>query len=420
MNIRTIHVSNFKSFSDETISFDRLNVLIGANASGKSNVIALFRFFTNIINYGIDNAISMLGGMEYLLNANIGKSKPMRMSIDISFADEKWQRLLDRKKRTVVRLDELQYEFELTPHKKGTGYKITHDTLKMVFVPISKKSDDVSNSENYIVIYHKDKVGKASSSLSGQNTQNLTDEQRSRLCYDVFLPYINEKENRKELLIHDAGLFLPPFFQEDSFLKIFDFDPNLMKQATHLRSLNRLEENGSNLATILQRILVNSSSRKKLISLMKYCLPFFENIEIENNFDQSITYKIKETYSPKKFYSNFLSDGTVNMLALVIALYFTKESKIVILEEPERNLHPQLMKKLIELAKDASSEKQIIITTHTPEIIKYTELTTLLLAHRSKEGFTHVEKPVANERIQSFLKNDIGIDELFAQNLLGV
>lgn len=108
------------------------------------------------------------------------------------------------------------------------------------------------------------------------------------------------------------------------------------------------------------------------------------------------------------------------MLALVIALYFTKESKIVILEEPERNLHPQLMKKLIELAKDASSEKQIIITTHTPEIIKYTELTTLLLAHRSKEGLTHVEKPVANERIQSFLKNDIGIDELFAQNLLGV
>lgn len=196
----------------------------------------------------------------------------MRMSIDISFADEKWQRLLDRKKRTVVRLDELQYEFELTPHKKGTGYKITHDTLKMVFVPISKKSDDVSNSENYIVIYHKDKVGKASSSLSGQTTQNLTDEQRSRLCYDVFLPYINEKENRKELLIHDAGLFLPPFFQEDSFLKIFDFDPNLMKQATHLRSLNRLEENGSNLATILQRILVNSSSRKKLISLMKDCL----------------------------------------------------------------------------------------------------------------------------------------------------
>lgn len=72
MNIRTIHVSNFKSFSDETISFNRLNVLIGANASGKSNVIALFRFFTNIINYGIDNAISMLGGMEYLLNANIG------------------------------------------------------------------------------------------------------------------------------------------------------------------------------------------------------------------------------------------------------------------------------------------------------------------------------------------------------------
>ena len=83
MNIKMIHISNFKSFDDETIYFDRLNVLVGANAAGKSNVISLFRFFTNIINYGIDDAISMLGGMEYILNASIEKSKPLYMKIEI-------------------------------------------------------------------------------------------------------------------------------------------------------------------------------------------------------------------------------------------------------------------------------------------------------------------------------------------------
>lgn len=119
MNIQTVHVSNFKSFSDETIHFDKINVLIGANASGKSNVIAIFRFLTNIMNYGIDNAISMLGGMEYLLNANIGKRKPLNMSFSIFFSDEKWFRALDKKRTAIIRLDELQYEFELTPHKRG-------------------------------------------------------------------------------------------------------------------------------------------------------------------------------------------------------------------------------------------------------------------------------------------------------------
>jgi len=420
MNIQTVHVSNFKSFSDETIHFDKINVLIGANASGKSNVIAIFRFLTNIMNYGIDNAISMLGGMEYLLNANIGKRKPLNMSFSIFFSDEKWFRALDKKRTAIIRLDELQYEFELTPHKRGDGYKITHDSLQLIFSSVSKKEDDLPINDKYIVSLCKDKKGTVHSSLDCENLAILTDEQQRNLCYSFFLPYINENDNRKELLIHDAGILLPPAFQRNNFLKIFDFDPNLMKQSAHLRSLNRLEENGSNIAIILQQILKNKATGKRLISLMKDCFPFFEDIEIENNFDQSITYKIKETYSPQKFYSNFLSDGTVSMLALIIALYFTDGSKIVILEEPERNLHPQLMKKLVELAADASAEKQIIITTHTPEIIKYTERKNLLLAHRSNVGFTSIEKPDENEHIQAFLKNDIGIDELFIQNLLGV
>ena len=420
MNIQTVHVSNFKSFSDETIHFDKINVLIGANASGKSNVIAIFRFLTNIINYGIDNAISMVGGMEYLLNANIGKRKPMNMGFSILVSDEKWYRSIDKKRTSIVRLDKLQYEFELTPHKRGDGYKITRDSLRLAFSFVPKKGEDLPINSKYVVSLCKDKKGIIHSSLDCENLAVLTNEQQQNLSYSFYLPYINENCNRKELLIHDAGILLPPAFQRNNFLKIFDFDPNLMKQSTHLRSLNRLEENGSNIAIILQQILENKASRKRLINLMKDCFPFFEDIEIENNFDQSITYKIKETYSSQKFYSNFLSDGTVNMLALIIALYFTKGAKIVILEEPERNLHPQLMKKLIELAADASAEKQIIITTHTPEIIKYTERKNLLLAHRSNEGFTSIEKPDENEHIQAFLKNDIGIDELFIQNLLGV
>lgn len=419
MNIKSIHISNFKSFNDEVISFDRLNVLIGANAAGKSNVISLLRFFMDIINFGIDDAISMQGGMEYILNASIGKSKPIRMEINISIYDEKWSRCLNIKSDKFVRIVEMQYAFEITPHKRGTGYKLTEDTLSLVFVPFDRKQKESSMDIRYQVVYTKTKRGKIEYHVGQFEKEHLTSEELHSLCYNVLLAYFNDEEREKELIIHIFRPILPSFFQDDSIIKIFDFDPYVMKQASRLGSANRLEENGSNLANILQKILINKISRKRLIGLMKDFLPFFENIETEKNFDQSISYKIKEVYSQKKFYSNFLSDGTVNVLALIVALYFTRGTRVVILEEPERNLHPQLMRKLIEFAQDASSEKQIIITTHTPEIVKYTDIKNLIFAHRSKDGYTHIERPEKDEKVRTFLENDIGIDELFAQNMLG-
>lgn len=421
MNIKMIHISNFKSFDDETIYFDRLNVLVGANAAGKSNIISLFRFFTNIINNGIDDAISMLGGMEYILNSNIGKSRPLCMKIIILLADENRLRPLNLEAEEFACLDNLEYEFEITPHKKGNGYKISKDILTLTFSLYDRTLKEIKSDKKHIIVYQKNKRGKVSCKFETIGTKTLSDDEKHRLSYDFFLPYINdERGTNQELFIHDANIILPSFFQGDEFIKIFDFDPYLMKQASHMESKTHLEENGSNVANILQKILINKTSRQRLIGLMKEFLPFFEGIEVENNFDQSVTYKIKEVYSEKKFYANFLSDGTVNVLALIIALYFTKETRVIVLEEPERNLHPQLMRKLIEFAKDAAEKKQIIITTHTPEIVKYTDISSLILAHRSKDGFTHIERPAESEKVKIFLNNDIGVDELFAQNMLGV
>lgn len=60
-------------------------------------------------------------------------------------------------------------------------------------------------------------------------------------------------------------------------------------------------------------------------------------------------------------YANFISDGTVSIIAIILALYFELDSEIIILEEPERNIHPKLLKNLLSSAEDVSSEKQVII-----------------------------------------------------------
>lgn len=107
------------------------------------------------------------------------------------------------------------------------------------------------------------------------------------------------------------------------------------------------------------------------------------------------------------------------MLALIIALYFEKSSGIMIIEEPERNLHPQLMSKIVEMAREMSAEKQIIITTHNPEFVKYAELDSILFAKRTSDGFTKINKPQDSSMVNTFINEDLGVDELFISGLLG-
>ena len=125
--------------------------------------------------------------------------------------------------------------------------------------------------------------------------------------------------------------------------------------------------------------------------------------------------KSKNKYLP----ASLISDGTINLTALIIALYFEKK-QICIVEEPERNIHPYLISKVIDMMKDASQNKQIIISTHNPEIVKYAGLENILLVSRDKDGFSTITRPVEKDEIKIFLENEMGIEELYVQNLLEI
>lgn len=66
--ISKIRVSNFRSFGDLEVELGNFNVVIGANASGKSNFVQIFRFLRDVAIYGLEDAISLQGGAEYLCN----------------------------------------------------------------------------------------------------------------------------------------------------------------------------------------------------------------------------------------------------------------------------------------------------------------------------------------------------------------
>ena len=152
--------------------------------------------------------------------------------------------------------------------------------------------------------------------------------------------------------------------------------------------------------------------------LIKMILPFIDDIKIENNVNKSVFFKVKESYNKKEFPSYMLSDGTVNILAVIIALYFQDDNDIIVLEEPERNIHPKLLSTLVNILSDVSQKKQIFVTTHNPFIVKEAKLEDIILVSRDNNGISEISRPIEDSKIKKFLENDLGIEDLFVDGIL--
>ncbi|CZT56095.1 AAA family ATPase [Solibaculum mannosilyticum] len=427
MFITQLNIENFKSIAHIEMNFTPLTILVGANASGKSNLINVFRFISDIATDGIDNAIAMQGGIPYLTNASLPKGTPIKISFTIDLTNEGWIRS-SNVKNIALEIHEIKYQFIIQPNIKGGGYHIVIDNLELGFecmrINSSAKRENLYTPMNikYSLIFER-KSQKSSISYDCYMDDNcpIDEESKIKLKNDitaqVFARICNE--NRKELMLYRAAILLPSFFSEDTFIRIFDFDPKELKKSSSMASMRILEENGSNIASVLQNILRLKENRKKLTVILNEYLPFIDAITIENNFDKSFSYKVKESFSNREFHANFLSDGTVSLLAIVIALYFEEMSNIIILEEPERNIHPKLLAKILASAEDISFEKQVIITTHNPEFLKHAKIEDVKLIQRNTEGFTLASVPTDSETIKCFLRNDLGLDDLFLQGILG-
>lgn len=202
-------------------------------------------------------------------------------------------------------------------------------------------------------------------------------------------------------------------------IRIFDFDPGLPKRAMPLSGKAELETDGSNLALVLRRLLQDGQRGPVFLRALKDVLPFIEDLKVEHIADKSLLLALREQYFQGSYLpAAFLSDGTIHLIALILALFFEK-GDIMVIEEPERNIHPALISKVAGMLKDASRHKQIIVTTHNPELVKHVDLDDLLLVHRDEQGFSRVTRPAESAELKVFLENDLGVDELYVQNLLG-
>ena len=431
MHIKKIKVSNFKSFEEEEIELGKFNVLIGANASGKSNFIDVLQFLKDIVENDLDNAISMQGGVDYVRNINIGASKNLSVELEIDSKDKPVKSIgfekEENKKLIGISAHEFMYKFSIEFYKTKRGYKVAEERLvaKCDFVELELEKGKRK-------IKREEKIGEGEIILSRDKNRvkyDLKPRDRQIKIDDIIPPFfskkgiLGEKLSPRQLFIENPAFPFPWLFKLSNFfsgISIYDFDPKSLKMPALITGKTELEPDGINLAIVLKNILETKKKAERISSLIKDLLPFIENITVEKMVDTSLLASFKEIYSEKKFFpAQLMSDGTINITALIITLYF-EEKPLIIIEEPERNIHPHLISKVVDMMKDVSKrfEKQIIVTTHNPEMVKYAGIENILLVNRDEKGFSQISKPSEKEEVKIFLENEMGIEELYVQNLL--
>jgi len=413
MAIKTIRVKNFKSFKDVEVHLGNFNVLIGANASGKSNFIQIIQFLRDIQRHGLDNAISLQGGPEYLTNLNIGTRENLSAEV-VVLGDSYTEWVLIGESRSadsslVLEPRESRYCFTVGYHKNGGGFDIVGERLsvkgEICVVPGSGTGSEQRQGHGEIVIVRE----------GGRPSANVTLPEGLSLDQYEVVPRMSPDILGRLLFLQYAP-FSSGVIMED--VAIYDFDPKLPKKGTPITGKAELEEDGSNLAIVLKRIMEDESARRNLTNLLQYLLPYVADLDVERFADKSLLFSLREKFAENKpVPASSISDGTINVAALIVALYFERKP-IAIFEEPERNVHPHLISRIVGMMKEASQLKQIIVTTHNPEVVRNTDIADVHLVSRDAEGFSTITKPSEQEDVKGFLQNEIGLEELFVQNLL--
>ncbi|MGA3025352.1 MAG: AAA family ATPase [Bryobacteraceae bacterium] len=402
MRLTRVCARNFKSFRHLDIQLDSLNVLIGANASGKSNFVQLFTFVRDIVESGLDNAISIQGGAQYLRNVNCETDH--KLTIELSIRPDRDDPMAKATPFSNSRMLGLVYRFSLA-FRDGRHVSVAEDELQMEL----EHGDVVPRLTTFTLKRAHDKY-------EIEPARGIED---ANLLGRFLLDSVNsrpEDPRQPTLLIEHEAVRSMRALNGLKSIAAYDIDPKGPKAGAFFVK-SELEPNADNLAIALSRILSEDQNRRKLLNLLSDVLPFADGLDTQQMQDSTLFFNMREKFAREPMPASFLSDGTIDIVALIVILYFERKS-FVIIEEPERNLHPSLISRLVELFKDASRLKQIVVSTHNPEIVRYAEPGQLILISRDASGSSHAERPADKAQVQRFLSEEISMHELYVQNLL--
>jgi predicted ATPase len=421
MKINKLYIENFKSFGKLEIVFQPINLLIGANASGKSNLITLFEFLKNIQNTGIERAVSEMGGFKSLLNMNTD-SRGFTIRVDLEGADLLSTEPISDEIELLKKRTHITYKIEVS--QKGSLLQIRED---IKFTEIFVERNPITEAENIIRedIYGViNKFGKFEIFEHQSETKPLSNGIVPKLFDTLFkeeMLYKLNQEYKNRSVLEYGGILIPTnLFQ----FGIYDIDPQRAKANNLNANIEVLRKDGSNLTQVVNQILKKDEETvQQFIASVGGVLDFVEDIKVER-FENLLFMKVKEVYNKTFTDSTLISDGTASVIAMIVALY-NQPFRISFFEEPEKAIHPALIRQLVKRFYEEADyrDKQLFITTHSPQMLGYfyktSELQNILAIKRTKKTAyqTQVNTLSTDSEVGALLEI-LGAEASFIQKLI--
>jgi predicted ATPase len=374
--LKKLTVHGFKSIERQTIEVGSLNVLIGANGSGKSNLLSALSFFRASALGNLDAFVKRSGGADRLLYHGKKATKACVFSCED---------------------DKFSYEQTLIP-VPGDRLEVATERLTIgeSEVDLSAAGADIADMED-----------------------QLRKEENRHLAEAVGQGDLTEAEAEEQLQNFPSPKRLIEGWR---MYHLHDTSATAAVKSTCNVDDNRyLREDASNLAAYLYWLkLKQPTAYKRIVSVIQLAMPYFEDFVLEplRRNEQTIRLEWKQRDSDAYFDADSLSDGSLRFVSLATLLNQPSGTmpSLIVIDEPELGLHPLAIRLLAEMLDAASEHTQILVATQSVTLLDNFPIDQVIVADH--DGRASLFRRLKSDDYKMWLE-DFSVGELWEKNVLG-
>ncbi|MFK7796420.1 MAG: AAA family ATPase, partial [Aureispira sp.] len=368
-----VTLQNFFSFGKATtIELNPgVNLLIGINASGKSNFLkALQLLKVGVVEQGLQELIKSWGGWERVGNYGAEKRDSTKLTYEFDFEE----------------IGTFKYTISF-----GMITDIVSDyTFYILNEELLLKENSADNWLDVIDI----KIDGNNYTITGKIRKEFG------LSNEVF-SYTESRVDTLELMLGQNNWYNPYIIGKlynsiESMHNYHYFDTSsssIIRQAKPSGSDRYLFSDGSNLNNVFHHIKNEDLEAYRLIKKeIKNINQRFEDLDMDIDNDGKHYLTFVEDKLRKPISIAHISDGTLYYLILMVVFYNSKRGEALSLDEPERGLHPDMIHSISRAIKHAAADgTQLFIATHSPLLLNDFEIEDVIIFEKDSDNQTCIK-----------------------------
>jgi predicted ATPase len=373
--LTSLRLAGWKSIRDAKIELRPLNVLIGANGAGKSNLVSFFKLMNEMMEGRLQVHVGTTGGAESLLH--YGSKRTPAIEADFRFETD---------------LGQSAYSLRLVP---AAGNTLIFDEEKLRFF-----QSGVLELERF-------------ASLGGDPKYRGHRESELDSLYDRVDPSTDFDRSGEVIrsYLHNSRVF---HFHETSLL-------GPMRRDCLIDANRYLYSDAANLPAMLYLYRERyPTAYRRIVAAVKAVAPFFDDFVLEplrlNPRNIALHWRAKG--SEYDFGPHQLSDGTLRAIALFTLLLQPEADlpELIVLDEPELGLHPAALAVFADLVKSTARHSQLLIATQSAALIDHFEADDIITVNLRDDSSTF--ERLDPERLKDWLA-EYTLSELWERNVIG-